>query len=92
MLTEEQSRNRVEGNKAAWISIQTRTSKPFVEEEPRRIQSLANPVRLFEQAQQAPLLLPERFPRLTFFAIAVAVLVSAVMTEIDYLRGAGYHW
>lgn len=48
--------------------------------------------RLFEYAQQIPATLPERFPRLTFFAVAVALLVSAVAVELDYLHGAGYYW
>ncbi len=36
--------------------------------------------------------LPERFPRLTFLAIAVALLAFALTAEFDYLRGAGYYW
>ena len=48
--------------------------------------------RLFEYAQQIPATLPERFPRLTFFAVAVALLVSALAVEFDYLHSAGYYW
>jgi hypothetical protein len=47
---------------------------------------------LFEHTQQTQVPLPERFPRLTFLAIAVAVLASALAAEFDYLRGAGYYW
>lgn len=100
MLTQEQERKNRGTDRTGWISLHTRTlSFPVenelrVREEDRPASSKpAPPVsHLFEQTQQAPLLLPERFPRLTFFAIAVAILLSALTTEIDYLKGAGYHW
>jgi len=49
-------------------------------------------IHLFEHADKMPLSLPERFPRLTFLAIAIALLVTALTAEFDYLRGAGYFW
>jgi hypothetical protein len=49
-------------------------------------------IHLFERAESEPLPLPERFPRLTFLAIAIALLVTALTAEFDYLRGAGYFW
>lgn len=48
-------------------------------------------IHLFER-ENGPLPLPERFPRLTFLAIAIALLVTALTAEFDYLRGAGYFW
>ena len=47
---------------------------------------------LFEHAEETVTPLPERFPRLTYLAIALALLASALMAEFDYLRGAGYYW
>lgn len=47
---------------------------------------------LFEHADRTPAPLPERFPRLTFLAIAIVLLVTAVTAEFEYLRGAGYFW
>jgi|GEM_PF-3077419 len=47
---------------------------------------------LFEHSQEMPTPLPERFPRLTFFAIALSLLAFALAAECDYLRGAGYYW
>jgi len=39
---------------------------------------------------EAPL--PERYPRLTFLAISLVLLISALTAEFEYLRGAGYYW
>lgn len=47
---------------------------------------------LFALAQQATAPLPERFPRLTFLAIALLLLISALTAEFEYLRCAGYSW
>jgi hypothetical protein len=100
MLTQEQERKYRRTDRTEWISLQTRTLNFPVADELRAhegdkpVSSKPAPSvsRLFEQTQQTPLLLAERFPRLTFFAIALAILLSALTTEIDYLRGAGYHW
>jgi len=47
---------------------------------------------LFALAERYRGSLPERFPRLTFLAIAILLLISALTAELDYLRGAGYSW
>ena len=47
---------------------------------------------LFEFVENAPATFAERFPRLTFCAVAVALLLAAISTEIEYLRGSGYYW
>ena len=49
-------------------------------------------IHLFEHSQRVPATLSERFPRLTFLAVAIALLVTAITAEFDYLRGAGYFW
>lgn len=100
MPTQEQERKYRGTDRTGWISLHTRTLNFPVDDERRtseedkqaRSKHAPPASRLFEQTQQTPLLLPERFPRLTFFAIALAILLSALTTEIDYLRGAGYHW
>ena len=58
----------------------------------REMQSPLPPHHLFEHAQETKVPLPERFPRLTFLAIAVALLASTLAAEFDYLHGAGYYW
>lgn len=46
--------------------------------------------RLF--AHIARTTLAERFPLLTCFAISFALLASALITEIECLKGSGYFW
>lgn len=48
--------------------------------------------RLFEQTVDAHIPFPERYPRLTFLAIAAALLAFTLTTEFDCLRVAGYYW
>ena len=84
---------------AASISISTDV-RTVIEPEPYRRDSLHEqqkaipPVlkNLFENAINAPQTIPERFPRLTFLAVAVSILVTALVAELDYLHGAGYMW
>lgn len=47
-------------------------------------------IGLFEQS--APASFAEEFPLLMIFAVAASILVAAIVTEIDCLRGAGYYW
>lgn len=47
---------------------------------------------LFALSEQFPAPFPERFPRLTFLAISLLLLISALTAEFEYLRGAGYYW
>ena len=49
-------------------------------------------IHLFEHVERTHAPLPERFPRLAFLAVALALLVTALTAEFDYLRGAGYFW
>ena len=48
------------------------------------------PDGLFEQAERMHETLHERFPRLTFLTVAIALLVTALTAEFDSLRGAGF--
>ena len=86
---------RVQIGATGWISIHINdpAGSPA---HPGRAQGEAKsppiPFHLFEYAEQAPAPVPERFPRLTFLTIAIALLVTALTAEFDYLRGAGYFW
>ena len=47
-------------------------------------------LHLFEYSQ--PESVPERFPRLTCFAIACGLIAASLIAEIDYLHSSGYFW
>lgn len=91
---------RLQTGKTGWISIHTSDSE-------REFGQASDPVasswgdaqtippaliHLFEHSEKIPVTLSERYPRLTFLAIAIALLVTALTAEFDYLRGAGYFW
>lgn len=91
----EQPGNSIETRKAHWVSIHLSGGEdvsgephPSFESEPMKTELPP----LFVHSQQTRATLPERFPRLTFLAIAAALLLSALTAEFDYLRGAGYYW
>ena len=48
--------------------------------------------RLFERTAELGMALSERFPRMTFAAIAFPLLAFIVTAEIEYVRKAGFHW
>ena len=97
-ITEKRS-NWIETGNTGWISV-------HINDEESRNRALSgeagNPwqeeagrpksFHLFEYADQTVIPLPERFPRLAFAAIAIAILLSALTAEFDYLRGGGYYW
>jgi hypothetical protein len=88
---------RVKTGSTGWISIRINESDglPSAPGDSAREQTQRVPpslVHLFEHAERTPLPLPERFPRLTFVGIAIALLVTALTAEFDYLRSAGYFW
>ena len=100
MLTQEKQ-SHIEVGKTGWISIKINDCQNPIKrasncDENRRLETpvLAPPmmISLFEHAQKAHAPFPERFPRLTFLATAIILLVSALAVELDYLRGAGYYW
>jgi hypothetical protein len=96
----QKSQSSIETGKTGWISIRINDSQSpsglplgYGDNPQRDMSSRAPEVcHLFEQAQRTRASLPERFPRLTFAAIAVALLASALAAEFDYLHGAGYYW
>ena len=47
---------------------------------------------LFEFAGNIPATFAERFPRLMVFAVAAALILTAIAVEVECLRGAGYYW
>jgi hypothetical protein len=47
---------------------------------------------LFEFAGNAPATFAERYPRLMVSAVSVAVVVAAIMAEVECLHAAGYYW
>jgi hypothetical protein len=91
---------RVHSGITGWISVHVHDSERTFDlpstpsdsplSEPIAIQPAL--IHLFEHAESTPPPLPELFPRLTFLAIAVVLLVTAVTAEFEYLRGAGYFW
>ncbi|MGA8086488.1 MAG: hypothetical protein WCA10_04225 [Terracidiphilus sp.] len=88
---------RVQTGRTGWISIHVNDSDGLPSPPGGSAEAEAKTIppgliHLFEHAETAPLSLPERFPRLTFVAIAIALLVTALTAEFDYLRGAGYFW
>ncbi len=48
------------------------------------------PAHLFKHVAQATL--AERFPLITCFAISFGLLISALITEVECLKGSGYFW
>jgi len=48
--------------------------------------------RLFENTANLGLTFTERFPRLTFAVIAVALFAFTAAAEYEYLRAAGFYW
>jgi hypothetical protein len=52
--------------------------------------SNVQPPHLFEHIARTTL--AERFPLLTCFAISFGLLVSALITEVECLKGSGYFW
>jgi hypothetical protein len=90
------SQSRIDTGKTGWISIHINTESPIshYDENPRRDLPVRPPAacHLFEHVEKMQTPFPERFPRLTFLAIAVALLASALAAEFDYLHGAGYYW
>jgi hypothetical protein len=91
---------RIQTGKTGWISIHTSDSgREFGQPSASGDKSWGDGqtippalIHLFEHAERLPVTLPERFPRLTFLGIAIALLVTALTAEFDYLRGAGYLW
>lgn len=47
-------------------------------------------VHLFRHV--ASMTVAERFPRLTCFAVFLGLLATAIVTEIECLKGSGYFW
>ena len=92
MQIAEGHKSTIEAGRAGSISIHINANAGDSKATIAPLPTLAESPLLFEYAKCSPPPLPERFPKLTFLAIAVALLVSALAAEFDYLRGAGYYW
>lgn len=100
MPTLKQDRVSIEAGRTGWISIRVNELDNLLEKHRATEERSSTDARergfatrrLFEHSAELPIPLTERFPRLTLFAIALALLVSTLMAEIDYLRGSGYFW
>jgi len=96
MSLQEQRRRAEQVAEKSWISVHvTHEGQPIPRKRDSSQPSFSGPRGnaggLFENAAARPTL-SERFPRLTFIAIAAALVAFTVATEIEYLRVAGYHW
>ena len=100
MSTQMKQSSFLKAGNTGWSSIHLNDSEPRIglpsgpgEGPQRRTQAYAAvECHLFEHAQQTPVSLPERFPRLTIFAITVVFFASVLMAEFDYFRSAGFYW
>jgi hypothetical protein len=100
MPIKEQRRSVIQAGKNAWFGLHVSHSVPLlaVRGYVHEIQSpkMANfsplSCRLFENAASPVLTLPERFPKLTFAMIAVALFAFTAAIEYEYLHSAGYYW
>lgn len=91
MLTQKQTAPIIE---AGVVRASTRINVTFPD--------APNPKPLLETSGSAPAThmfehigratLAERFPLLTCFAISFALLASALITEVECLKGSGYFW
>jgi hypothetical protein len=96
----QQNQSCIETGNTGWISIHINDSQTPIDlsssynKDPQHEAPLLSPVifHLFEHEGEIQAPFPERFPRLTFLAIAIALLASALAAEFDYLHGAGYYW
>ncbi|HEY1578233.1 MAG TPA: hypothetical protein VGF82_14280 [Terracidiphilus sp.] len=73
-----------------WILLRIEREKSAQGDAVKESNANAPAIHLFEYAQHSSF--AERFPRLTFFAIACGLLAFALVAEIDCLRGSGYFW
>jgi hypothetical protein len=95
----QQNQSCIETGNTGWISIHINDSQTPIDlsssynKDPQHEAPLLSPVifHLFEHQREIQAPFPERFPRLTLLAIAIALLASALAAEFDYLHGAGYY-
>jgi hypothetical protein len=99
MLIGKQDHPSIKTGETGWISIHINETDDAVDHElinavdsKQEFSATQTACHLFQYAVQGKLPLADRFPRLTLLAVALALLVSAVAVEIEYLRGAGYYW
>jgi autonomous glycyl radical cofactor GrcA len=85
----------VEVGISGWISIHINCEQSAIKLAPVKdgLESTerAAVIRPYEGSEDEIVPLPERFPRLTFLVVALALLFSSLTAELDFLRGAGYY-
>lgn len=86
MATAQRYFNLVRTGKSSWVAVHVEPSVETI------TASASAPDALFGQVAVARVPLPERFPRLTIAVIALMLLAATLSTEIDLLRGVGFHW
>jgi hypothetical protein len=94
MQIQEQTTEIIEAgtdNNPSWTSSEFNLKLPreAVNPAPKEYSNFQNP-KMFEYSVRTTL--PERFPRLTCFAISFGLLASALIMEIECLKGSGYFW
>ena len=101
MPIKEQHRNLTHAGKAPWLTVNIHHVGQPINEHRRYGNSLETPrmssfspvsCHLFEETANLGLTFPERFPRLMFAVIAVALFAFTAAAEYEYLRAAGYYW
>jgi hypothetical protein len=100
MPLEERRRNTAQAADTNWISIHVTHEGQVIPRKQSSQQSGSPRLHeyapaaggLFQNAAEHPITFSERFPRLTVAAIAIALVAFTVVTEIEYLRVAGYYW
>lgn len=97
MPTRESKGSHIQIGNTGWISVHDNDSESPIDLSVsngtiQRPSTSSVGRHLFASVCEVRTPLPERFPRLTFFAIAIALLAFALTAEFDYLRGAGYYW
>jgi len=94
MQIQEQTTEIIEATEYNPISTSNETNFVFPSEATAKfgpiLDSNSRAPRLFEYCARATF--AERFPRLTCFAISFGLLASALVMEVECLKGSGYFW
>jgi hypothetical protein len=102
MTSQKQDRSMTEPGEARWILLRIdRSSSTALSRSSDAANGVSESGDLNNESSSptadlfrhiAHMTLAERYPVLTCFAVALGLLASAVVTEIECLRGSGYFW
>jgi hypothetical protein len=90
MATTQQYFHLVQTGKSSWKAVHIVPPVDTVNED--TIAPADNAKELFKPAATSDITLAERFPRAAIALVAIALFGATLTTEIDLLRGAGFHW